>query len=146
MSEKNSQWSVWKECWKQRLLYIVAGIIALIGSSIISLSIPSTYHSYKQISIDANKYNILEKGNLSELIKKNKGLEPSTITTDPEIFALIIRSQVFLENLASVQLCFSNGKPNSTYGQHLKEAKQPWWNNLLKKKPYLELIQNNVKC
>ena len=124
MSGTDCHWNVWKECWKQRRLYFIAGIIALIGSSIVSFSIPSVYHAYKQISIDANKDNILEKGDKSELIKKRLGLETSTVTTDPDIYALILRSPAFLSALEKVTLRTSGGQYGTTY----------------------EIIQGNIKC
>lgn len=146
MSGTDCHWNVWKECWKQRRLYFIAGIIALIGSSIVSFSIPSVYHAYKQISIDANKDNILEKGDKSELIKKRLGLETSTVTTDPDIYALILRSPAFLSALEKVTLRTSGGQYGTTYAQHISTANQPWWNSFTRKKDILEIIQDNIKC
>jgi hypothetical protein len=146
LSGIDCHWNVWKECWKQRRLYFIAGIIALIGSSIVSFSIPSVYHAYKQISIDANKDNILEKGDKSELIKKRLGLETSTVTTDPDIYALILRSPAFLSALEKVTLRTSGGQYGTTYAQHISTANQPWWNSFTHKKDILEIIQDNIKC
>jgi len=146
LPDTDNHWNVWKECWKQRRLYFIAGIIALIGSVTVSLSIPPVYHAYKQISIDANKDNILEKGDKSELIKKKLGLEPSTVTTDPDIYALILRSPAFMATLKNVNLRTAEGQHSMTYAQHISTAQQPWWSVFTHKKDILELIQDNIKC
>ena len=110
LSATDSKWSVWEVCWKQRRLYFITGILALIGASIISLSIPPVYHAFKQISVDATKDDILEKGERGLLVEKQTGLNPSTVTTDPEIYALILRSPLFLSNMERISLKTFDGK------------------------------------
>ena len=146
MSATDSKWSVWEVCWKQRRLYFITGILALIGASIISLSIPPVYHAFKQISVDATKDDILEKGERGLLVEKQTGLNPSTVTTDPELYALILRSPLFLSNMERISLKTFDGKKRETYTQHLVAAQKPWWNFLLREKSPIELIQQNVKC
>ena len=146
MPDTDTQWTVWEVCWKQRRLYFITGILALIGAVVISLSIPPEYHAHKQISIDATKDNILEKGNKNLLVRKVTGLESSTVTTDPEIFAIILRSPIFLTSMGNIRLKTADGKLQRTYAHHLLSVRKPWWSFLSKSKSLTEQIQDNIKC
>ena len=59
----NVEFSVRKVCAANWRLFVLAAVVALVGSCIVSASIPSSYASRARISIDTNDKNPLENSN-----------------------------------------------------------------------------------
>lgn len=142
---KQQDWSPWRECCNHKLIFLITGLAALLGSTVISLSIPEYYHSSKKISVDANKSNILEKGNRFSIIEKKTGLEDPALLTDPSIYVRILRSPSFLGSLANVRLLDKSSKQSVSYEKHLLLSKRPWWHGELNKDNIEEEIAQRVK-
>ena len=125
----NVEFSVRKVCAANWRLFVLAAVVALVGSCIVSASIPSSYASRARISIDTNDKNPLEKGN--NLLSNLKSLldpSESNVLSEPRVYVKILQSDSFVSSLATASVVTERGQC-MTFAHYIENfEKLPWWN------------------
>lgn len=109
-----------------KILLICSLAIAISGSSIVSLSIPKTYCSIKQISINASEDKLEKATAKLKILFNNPTIEPSKVTTEPEIINELLKSpKLFL--LMGEEYVKTSKNKKLKLKDYLSLSREPWW-------------------
>lgn len=122
----NVEFSVWKECVANKRLFALAALVAIIGSCIVSASIPHVYVSRATISIDTNDKDPLEKGNALGALKQLLSSSESNVLSEPRVYMKIVQSAAFANSLRTATIVTKEGKRMS-FASYLEKENRPWW-------------------
>lgn len=142
MMRKSEEWSVISECMVNKKLFFIAFLIAILGSTIVSLSIPKTYNSRTTISIDSNDKNPLAKGVSSGSIKRMLYSSESEVLTEPYMYIKVLESPLFIKMILNTRI----EKERMSYAEYLqKKHKRAWWQSIVGEDKTTELVKTNIK-
>lgn len=145
---KNSKkWNVLDVCAANKRLYLIALLIAVFGSTVVSFSIPEKYASRAAISIDSNDKDPLSKGKglMFTDIKSILSSSESDVLTEPYIYTKVLKSQSFINGLLKVEV-HRNGKERMIFSDYLENNyKFPWWLFFTDKETPSDLVGENIK-
>ena len=118
------KWTQFVSQYKKLLICSLA--IAISGSSIVSLSIPKTYCSIKQISINASEDKLGKATAKLKILFNNPTIEPSKVTTEPEIINELLKSpKLFL--LMGEEYVKTSKNKKLKLKDYLSLSREPWW-------------------
>lgn len=140
----NVNFSVWKECVRNRRLFALTTIMAVICACIVSASIPTSYASRARISIDTNDKNPLEYGNgLQYALKELLNHSESNVLTEAQVYIKILEADVFVNSLQTANIVTSDNK-KMNFGHYLATREQkPWWS--INEKNIINQINDRIK-
>ncbi len=111
---------------RHKILIICSLAIAIFGSTIVSLSIPKSYCSIKQISINASEDKLEKATNKLKLFFQNPTIEPSNVTTEPDILNELLKSPKFFRLMGKAYVRTSDNK-RLKLKDYLLFSREPWW-------------------
>jgi len=139
---KEGKWRVFDVCMANKKFFFIAFLIAIVGSSVVSLSIPKTYISRTTISIDSNDKNPLTKGVSFSGIKSMLSSSESEVLTEPYMYIKVLESPLFIKEILNTRI----GKEQLTYADYLqKKCKHAWWFSLIGAEDASEVVKKNIK-
>lgn len=112
--------------YRYKILLISSLAIAIFGSTLVSLSIPKSYCSIKQISINASEDKLEKATNKLKLFFQNPTIEPSNVTTEPDILNELLKSPKFFRLMGKAYVRTSDNK-RLKLKDYLLFSREPWW-------------------
>lgn len=116
--------------YRYKSLLISSLAIAIFGSTIVSLSIPKSYCSIKKISINASEDKLEKATNKFKLLFQNSTIEPSNVTTEPNIINELLKSPKFFRLMGEAYVKTSDNK-RLKLKDYLLFSRKPWWSQFL---------------
>ena len=141
-------WSAWDVCRRHWRSYAVALTVAVAVAVLVALSIPRTYSAQVKLSDESKETDLLLGLNsFASWAKTAMGSDHEGLRK-PSIYAQIVQSPVFAEELSRMPL---KGYGKDYYHHLLDDRRVPWWESLWsgdsvdEKSRIIHLIQENVK-
>lgn len=116
---------------RHKILIICSLAIAIFGSTIVSLSIPKSYCSIKQISINASEDKLEKATDKLKLLFQNPTIEPSNVTTEPNILNELLKSPRLFRMMGEAYVKTSDNK-RLKLKDYLLFCREPWWSCVFK--------------
>ena len=138
----NADFSVWKVCVASRRLFALAVLFAVIGSCIVSASIPDVYASRAIISIDNNDNDPLEKGNILSNLKEMLVSSESNVLSESRVYMKIVQSSEFENGLRTAEVVTEKGE-KMNFADYLAKERMPWWSG--GERLFAERVEDCVK-
>jgi len=133
---------MWQKIKQYKRVFMIAILTAVIGSTLVSLSVPTSYCSRIKMSVESSSSN-LDFNDLSSL--SAKFLSKDNFATLPNLYYDIINSPEFADSIKKIPLT-CDGK-QCTYGEHIqKNNPMPWWERLVWGDDMPTLVRSCIKC
>lgn len=113
---------------QHKWLILSSLLIAIVGSLVFSASLPKTYSSIKQISINASDDRIEKYANRMNMELDLPTISESNVTTEPELVKMLLTSDRLKKQMGKQKVTTRAGK-TYTLQDYLLGEKEPWWNN-----------------
>lgn len=126
---------------QHKWLILSSLLIAIVGSLVFSASLPKTYSSIKQISINASDDRIEKRANRMNMELDLPTLSESNVTTEPELVKMLLASNRLRKQMGKQKVTARTGK-TYTLQDYLLGEKEPWWNNGGKRPPLSDKLQD----
>ncbi len=113
---------------QHKWLILSSLLIAIVGSLVFSASLPKTYSSIKQISINSSDDRIEKRANRMNMELDLPTISESNVTTEPELVKMLLASNRLRKQMGKQKVTTRTGK-TYTLQDYLLGEKEPWWNN-----------------
>ncbi len=113
---------------QHKWLILSSLLIAIGGSLVFSASLPKTYSSIKQISINASDDRIEKRANRMNMELDLPTISENNVTTEPELLKMLLASDRLRKQMGKQKVTTRAGK-TYTLQDYLLGEKKPWWNN-----------------
>lgn len=111
---------------RYKILLISSLAIAIVGSTVVSVSIPKSYCSIKQISINASEDKLEKATDKLKLLFQNPSIEPSNVTTEPNVINELLKSPKLFRLMGEAYVKTSDNK-RLKLKDYLLFSREPWW-------------------
>ena len=111
---------------RYKILLISSLAIAIVGSTVVSVSIPKSYCSIKKISINASEDKLEKATNKLKLLFQNPTIEPSNVTTEPNVINELLKSPKLFRLMGEAYVKTSDNK-RLKLKDYLLFSREPWW-------------------
>ena len=136
---------VWSTFLRHRGWFLAALGVALVGSILTSLAIPTTYASRSRIILEADD------ALYSPVVQQLSGLglevdAAADFTSDPFVYDKILHSSSFLQSLMQVPIALPHSHQSVSIADYIsRHERRSWWNALFPP-TMADLMAAHVKC
>lgn len=139
-------YSIIKECWKNKYLFLVGIVLSVVLSVLITKSQQDMYSARMTLIDEHKEYVDLAVGlNVMNVTKRNLKPLNDGFENDPNVYTSLVKSKPFMDKLQEVYL----PKYKLTYKQYVQKNKEEsWFSGISKEDPdYVEeTINNSLTC
>lgn len=123
----------------------MAAVVAVAGSSIVSLSIPPTYSSRTSIILEAD--DALYSPLAEQLSQMGVDIETDAdFTSDPFVYDKILHSPSFLATMSKVQLTIPSTRQTVSLAQYITQTERKAWWQRFGSSTIEEQVARHIKC